>query len=64
MDAYPAQSRKMGLGVVAHSVYIPTSNKSISTPEKWTLALDSEVTSLIAQNVFDLTAVDVSTIDC
>jgi hypothetical protein len=66
MTAYPAQSRKMGIGVVRHHVYIPTSIKSISkspTPEKWTLALNDEIASLISQNFFDLTPVDISTID-
>jgi hypothetical protein len=56
----------MGLGVVPSHVYIPTSIKSISkspTPETWTLALNDEITSLISQNVFDLSPVDINTID-
>jgi hypothetical protein len=47
-------------------VYIPKSIQSIQkspTPEKWTLALNNEIQSLISQNVFDITPVDISTID-
>jgi hypothetical protein len=48
------------------SVYIPKSIMSISkspTPEKWTLALENEINSLISQNVFDTSPVDLSQID-
>jgi hypothetical protein len=33
------------------------------TPEKWTSALENEITSLISQNVFDPTPIDISTLD-
>jgi len=48
------------------SVYIPKSIISISkspTPEKWTSALENEINSLISQNVFDTSLIDISTID-
>jgi hypothetical protein len=50
----------------ALSVYVPKSIMSISkspTPEKWTSALENEISSLISQNVFDPTPIDISTID-
>jgi hypothetical protein len=33
------------------------------TPEKWTLALENEINSLISQNVFDTSSLDISNID-
>jgi len=50
----------------AHPIYIPKCISSISkspTPEKWTSALDNEINSLISQQVFDLSPIDITTID-
>jgi hypothetical protein len=33
------------------------------TPEKWTSALENEINSLISQNLFDPSPIDISTID-
>jgi hypothetical protein len=51
---------------ITHPVWIPKSITSISkspTPEKWTLALENEINSMISQNVFDITPIDITTID-
>jgi len=45
---------------------IPRSISSITkspNPEKWTLALQNEINSLISQNVFDNTEVNISLVD-
>jgi len=45
--------------------WIPRSISTISkspNPEKWTLALTEEINSLIDQNVFDMSPIDISTI--
>jgi len=48
------------------AVYIPKPIQSISkspTPEKWTSALENEINSLISQNVFDNSLIDISAIN-
>jgi hypothetical protein len=60
------QSQNFHINPSISSVYIPKSILSISkspTPEKWTLALENEINSLISQNVFDPSPIDISTID-
>ena len=41
---------------------LPSISKS-PTPEKWTSGLENEINSLISQNVFDTSPIDISTID-
>jgi hypothetical protein len=48
------------------TIWIPKSISSISkspSPEKWTFALENEISSLISQKVFDLSDLDISSID-
>jgi len=47
-------------------IWIPMSISSIEkspTPEKWTIALENKINTLISRNFFDIPEVDPSTID-